>query len=41
MEEQWFNKSTGKMEYTTITEEQLDQVLQGEELKTRKREVST
>ncbi len=38
MEEQWFKKSTGKMDYTTISEEQLERVLAGEELITRKRD---
>lgn len=38
-EEQWFNKSAKEMDYTTITEEQLELVLNGNEITTRKREV--
>lgn len=40
MEEAWFNKSTGKMNYKTINEEQLLNILKGEEIETRKRDVN-
>lgn len=38
MEENWFKKSTGKMDFITINEKQLEQVLNGENIQTRKRD---
>lgn len=38
MEEQWFNKSTGSMDYIEIDESQLEVVLSGGDLTKTKKE---
>lgn len=35
MEEQWFTKSTGKMNYVTINEDQLNRILRNESIESK------